>query len=399
MTDEVSAGVLSNNYFQSLALSVAELKSSQDALPFSVLKNDLAKTTALKPALEYLPDAETLAQRLRAGQSWTRPELAILLAYSKMKLYGDLLATADLHQPYLRPLLHSYFPERVRSYPEAIDAHSLRREITATQLTNLLTDVLGLDFNTRVSRSSGHAPAQVAESSFVGLELLNANTLIADINALDGELSAVSQYAAYATLAQAVEGVAVWTLRQEHAPAQVLEAHREAFETLRSNLQQTLSSPEQNRYRAMLTNWQVKGFSEAMADALTKLNYLPAVVNVLGLNTDTLQSAKGFFAVGERLSLAWLRDTLLSLPSTNKWDKLALGDLINELRRLQTTLAGSFLNTGEKVSLEDFLLKAKEELKIYDAACLELRQDDELSYTGAQVLTGYLRSLVRTLTE
>ena len=397
MTDEVSVAVLRDNYFQSLALSVAEQKAQADALPFTVLKHDLARTTALKPALEYLPDAEALARRGRAGQSWTRPELAILLAYSKMKLYGELLA-ANLDQPFLRPLLHAYFPERLQTeYADAIDAHSLRREITATQLTNRLTDVLGLDFTTRISRVTGRGAAEVAEAAFVSLELLAADTLIAELIALDAKMDS-SQYEAYIALAQAAEGISVWVLRQQATPAEVLEQHRAAFEQLRAEVGQTLAAPEKTRFRAAQTAWQEKGFGEELAATLSKLNYLPAVVNVLTLDADVVRSAKGFFAVGERLSLGWLREHLLRLPSTNKWDKLALGDLVNELRRLQTTLTASFLG-GENVSLEAFLSRAEHELKTYDDACVELRQDEELSYTGAQVLTGYLRSLVRILSD
>src|SRR6201999_4073714 len=67
----------------------------------------------------------------------TRPELAVLLAYAKLTLYGDLLESSVPDDPYLGRELQRYFPSLlVERYPDALEQHRLRREIISTQLTN-----------------------------------------------------------------------------------------------------------------------------------------------------------------------------------------------------------------------------------------------------------------------
>jgi len=64
--------------------------------------------------VEFLPDDVAIAERTRRGQPFTRPELAVLLAYAKLTLYDDLLASGVPDDPYLARELSQYFPREVR---------------------------------------------------------------------------------------------------------------------------------------------------------------------------------------------------------------------------------------------------------------------------------------------
>ena len=52
--------------------------------------HQLEKAGHLDRALEYIPDDETLLEREKLGQGITRPELSVLVAYSKMVLKEEL---------------------------------------------------------------------------------------------------------------------------------------------------------------------------------------------------------------------------------------------------------------------------------------------------------------------
>ena len=69
----------------------------------------------LSRAVEFLPDDAAIAERARRGQALTCPELAVLLAYAKLTLYDDLLATSVPDDPYLARELSKYFPHEVRT--------------------------------------------------------------------------------------------------------------------------------------------------------------------------------------------------------------------------------------------------------------------------------------------
>ncbi|MCK1975368.1 NAD-glutamate dehydrogenase, partial [Bacillus safensis] len=77
---------------------------------------------------ENLPSDALLAERQKAGQPLTRPELAVLLAYAKLSLCDDLVASPLPDEPYFQSLLMGYFPKRmVKTYAEEISGHRLRR--------------------------------------------------------------------------------------------------------------------------------------------------------------------------------------------------------------------------------------------------------------------------------
>src|SRR5467141_1195700 len=133
MTSEVAALVLRNNYLQSQALSTLELQSTARLQEFQHLIRALERCGELNRALEFLPADDELAERRKSGGGLTRPELAILLAYSKIWLNNHLLASDVPEDPYLSSELERYFPAPVRErFPRAIAHHRLRREIIAT---------------------------------------------------------------------------------------------------------------------------------------------------------------------------------------------------------------------------------------------------------------------------
>jgi len=82
MQEVVCEQVLHNNYTQSLCLSLDLRRCRQDAEPFIDLADRLANAGLLDQQGEGLPTRKELAGR---GQGYVRPELAILLGYSKAR--------------------------------------------------------------------------------------------------------------------------------------------------------------------------------------------------------------------------------------------------------------------------------------------------------------------------
>ena len=79
MTDEVAALVLRNNYLQSQAISTSEFHAKERLSENASVIRALERSGDLNRALEFLPSEEEIAERRKAGEGLTRPELAILL--------------------------------------------------------------------------------------------------------------------------------------------------------------------------------------------------------------------------------------------------------------------------------------------------------------------------------
>ena len=111
MTNEVAALVLRNNYLQSQAISTLELQTRARLPEFQHLIRSLERSGDLNRTLEFLPADDELVDRRKRGVGLSRPELSILLAYSKIWLTNHLLASDVPEDPYLSTELVRYFPE------------------------------------------------------------------------------------------------------------------------------------------------------------------------------------------------------------------------------------------------------------------------------------------------
>ena len=96
----------------------------------------LEQAASLDRELEFLPSDETFEEREAAGGGLTAPEFAILLSYTKVALYEELLASDLPDDPYLAGELERYFPSRLRERfrGRSWSEHPLRREIVATRI-------------------------------------------------------------------------------------------------------------------------------------------------------------------------------------------------------------------------------------------------------------------------
>ncbi|RZJ40105.1 MAG: NAD-glutamate dehydrogenase, partial [Brevundimonas sp.] len=100
MTEEVGQKVLAHNYDQTLALTLIQatgagaLEAQQSFMQWLTAKGKLDRK------VEGLPNDARIAELIAAGQGLTRPELAVLLAYAKLELSDDIVASAAPEDPF-----------------------------------------------------------------------------------------------------------------------------------------------------------------------------------------------------------------------------------------------------------------------------------------------------------
>ena len=85
------------------------------------------------------------------GIGLTTPERAVLLAYSKMWLFDEILASDLPEDPWIGTALARYFPGACASVRHHIPRHPLKREIVATHVLNSMVNRVGSTFVHRLS--------------------------------------------------------------------------------------------------------------------------------------------------------------------------------------------------------------------------------------------------------
>ena len=398
MTPEVNALVLKDNARQALLLSLTERRAAHDPGLYRSLQEYLARRGDLRPRVEFLPNAKTLAER-----PYTRPELAVLMAYAKMGLYRRLLETDLPDEPHFQHYLFDYFPAAVKErFPAAVADHPLRREIIATQFTNTTVDLLGIAFVHRTLQNTGARPVEVVRAALLALELLGAPALLAGI--LGSPATPETQYDQLDTFARAVESVVTWLLlsgaEMTSVPAFV-EAYHAPLDALRRDLGTLLdadaSAEAHERYAGERRTLEDAGFTPELAAELSSLTYLSSALGVIDVARETrtplTETAKTFYALGERLALTDLRRALLTHPTQNKWEKIALSGLVMELRQAQVGLSAHYLKSGA-TDLEAFLAQQPQLLRRYDRALAEVQGGDALGLASGSVLRSLLQTMV-----
>ncbi len=156
------------------------------------------------------------------GGGLTMPEFAVVLAYTKIALFGELLASDVPEDPFLGRELEQYFPEVLRSrYADQIREHPLRREIIATRVTNSVVDRAGTTFIFRLTEETGNGGARRRASAHGGSGDIRAAALWAQIAALDDVVGTDTQIALLLEVRRLAERATRWLLRNRAQPLDI----------------------------------------------------------------------------------------------------------------------------------------------------------------------------------
>src|ERR1700749_3468178 len=252
MTNEVAGLVLRNNYLQSQAISTLELQARARLPEFQHLIRTLERSGELNRALEFLPADDELADRRKRGVGLTRPELAILLAYSKIWLTHHLLDSDVPEDPYLSAELIRYFPAPLQErFARAIAQHRLRREIITTATTNSLVNRMGPAFVPRAQEETGAEPAKIARAYTAAREIFDMRQTWAQIEALDTKVPAKLQYSMVFQTSRLLRHVTYWLLARRKSRLQVDAAvaeFRKGVRQLESEIVNVLSGADRERF-------------------------------------------------------------------------------------------------------------------------------------------------------
>jgi len=354
MTDEVAALVLRDNYFQtqSLSISGALAPSLLDAQERFI--KSLEKAGRLNRAIEYLPNDEELAERRAAKQGLTNPERAVLLAYSKIALYDEMLASDVPDDPFIATALERYFPEPLRGrFKPQILAHPLRREIIATHVANSMINRVGSTFVHRMHEETGAAAPDVVRAYLITREVFGMVQLWRAIEALDYKVPDRVQTAMVIDAGRLIVRATLWFLRNRAHLADLSRsiAHwRSGAERVAALFPGILPANEQAAFAAGTARLEKEGVPTPLAANVAALDALfntLDIVEVAGqLKRDIEPVAQLQFALAGELDFPWLRAVIGRLPADSHWDTLAKAALRDDLAGMLRALAADALKKG-----------------------------------------------------
>jgi glutamate dehydrogenase len=345
VTDDVAQRVLAHNASQSRLLTLDQRRSQTRLDDFRTHLAELERTLGVPRAKLGLPEWESLQSRQTAYPGLTRPELAVLAAWTKIDLGAALRASDVPDDPALESFLLDYFPARVRAeFPDAVRAHRLRREIVLVELANTLVDELGTTFVHRVRRATSTDVADVCRAWAVAWRLVDGAALASAGRA--ARLQLTDDVAAALHLEAGLAAATQWLLARG-TDARGIEARTAelapAVARVRARLAEWLVGAEGEAYHRRRAAFEMMGMAPRAAEGFADLELLPGMLDVValsrerGLDLETI--GKRYYALGGDIDFAWLEGQLVPGPDAEPWTRRALEGIADDVRIARRQLA------------------------------------------------------------
>lgn len=392
MTDEVSALVLRDNRLQNQALTIAELQGPILLEVQERFLKHLESKGQLMRAIEFLPTTQDFGYLHADGKGLTRPELSVILAYSKIALYEELLRSELPDDPYYLQDLMLYFPKKMQEkFKKEIGNHQLRREIIATFETNSIVNRVGSTFFFHVNEETGMSAEEIARAYTVVRDIFDLRNVWKEIEALGGKLTVEQQVDLFTVVQNFVERMVLWFLNRLPQPmnvGQVVSEYVEGVQQLSHCLVSLLSPIAAEQYNGQLNYYKDMKLQDALAKKMASLEVLSSscdIVRVAKQNKLSVDDvAKIYFELGARLDLDWMRKALYSaVPSGSYWRKLSVKTLVVGISEQQIRLTSEVIKHKCSESkcdnpTESWVNKHFSQIQRFDMFMQELRSQESL---------------------
>lgn len=404
MTDTVAELVLRQNYLQPQALELSHLRAAANLSDHQRFIQMLESEGRLDRAIEYLPSDEEIAKRQKAGTGLTNPELAVVMAYGKMWVYDNLLASDLPDAPYFVNELRQYFPDELAAnFFDEMKEHRLHREIISTYLTNSIVNRLGIEALFRLFEETGQTLATIARGYAIARDVFHVSKAWEKLESLDNQVDATLLLELELRLRDALENGVVWFINafgQDLQVADMIERFEDSVEKLTKAggfIEQQFSEYLQEDITSLMEN-------ELFADDAAMFAMLPYHVDALDAallaeqyERPVDEIATLYFEAYHVLQLDWMMDNIATLPQQDHWDRRARHALVNEVSRSLRMLMDTLLKQpNAKQAFNDWKSRHESQLESITAEMQKIDSNDEsdISLSTLSVLMSELSGLV-----
>jgi len=407
MTDEVAALVLRDNYDQANTLGAARAQAPSLLPVHRRMITEMERAGLLDRTLEGLPSDEVLAVRHTAGTGLTSPELAVLLAYSKIQATREVQASTLPDDDWTHQVLVEYFPTPLRKrFRERMAHHRLRRELVTTRLVNETLNRGGMSFLFRAQEETGANLADVLRAYVIVRDVFDLRSFWRSIEALDGTVPADVQTGVLLEIRRLVDRAVRWLVASRTTVDVTAEvAHfRPRVAELLPRLDELFQGRERDALQTYTDSLVADGLPPEVAAWATRIRYGFGLLDVVEVahrdGRDAAEVASVYFVLSERFRVDDLLSRISALPRQDRWQTMARMalryDLYAALAELTATVLAStdpHTNAAERVTEWEHANEAN--VARTTRALAELA-DSSADLAPLSVLLRQIRTLVRT---
>ena len=369
LTEQIGKSVLQNNYKQTLCLSLEQIRSATQLKSYLQLADQLEASSYLDRKVEsFMQEKEILS---RQQQVLTRPELAVLMAASKMQLTQKIMEQVDfLEHDYFKHFLLNYFPKPIsKDYADDVALHPLAREIKATCISNkIINQAGGLFLQLNLESKNNLLENCLCYLTFD--QIIDADELRQAICDQDNKVNTESQYAALLAIEKTLSIFCRWSLLngKTHAPTEeTLTCYQPYLREYKFFFQQDLK--KSIVYNKQIEDYKQLGFPQALAE---NIFFIESIEDFPFLVTLTVETNQAFLSIlqiynecNTFLDLDEVYSYLKSSQLDDYWEekvcielqndlKQITGSMIKEITKMEITVADFFSDNLRKLALQQY---------------------------------------------
>lgn len=362
MTEDVGLHVLRDNYLQTQCVDLCAVDGALAFNEQSRFMQHLEGIGRLDRAIEFLPDGDEIADRMANDLALVKPEIAVLVSYSKMVMFDELMGSNFTNDPALETTLMDYFPAALKTgHADQIKTHRLRPEIIATIVTNNVINRLGPTFVFRMQQELNASSEDVAIAFVIVEDIFNLRSLWSSIEELDNQINSDEQYRMQILVRGLVERATHWLIRNrktENTISELISRFKPGLGELIQAMPDCLSTAEQQTLDQRVKHFMDAGAPEQTAIAVARVVPLSSSLDIVeiaaSIDQPVANIAAVYFALGQHLELSWLRERIGTLVAASHWHKLATAELRGDLHYQQRHLCAEVANvTDDALSPEE----------------------------------------------
>lgn len=337
ITQDVGTHVLRDNYVQNVLLGNMRALGTSMVGSHMRLMHWLEERGDLDRALEFLPSDTELLTRAQSGTGLTSPELSVLMAYTKIALKDELIATDLPDDPWFHHELQRYFPSViVERFGKHLTQHRLAREIITNALANRIVNQGGLSFVLRAQEDTSASYADVARAFSAATSILGMESFTSQIEELDNLVPTEVQTNLYLNLRRTIDDLTRYFLLGKVNDLESVVGTYGKIATYFGSLSTYMTQDQVAKRDKRIAQLKDYGVPATLAETITDSAWASTLVEALASSTRmnrTMDDVLALtFEVVETFRIRDLLEGTAHLAGTERWDAMAQSATAADLR-------------------------------------------------------------------
>ncbi|MCG8335158.1 MAG: NAD-glutamate dehydrogenase [Proteobacteria bacterium] len=406
LTDDIADLVLADNRGQVQVLSMDNLRSQVDIKQFIDLTKFLAEQGVLDPRTSKMSTYEQLEDYFSRGIGIPRPDLSILLSYTKMYFYKEIIQSELLDDPYLDDVYYNYFPQAfLKQFDITKIQHPLKKEIIGTVLINNTINQAGVTILPEVFSIVDTSASNIITAYTIVDQLFQLGSLRIRIMETLKTKNLNLAYELLINLEKQLSDMIIWML-YAYKPAELRFSLAAEFESqiteYREALDKSLDQDDKASMEAAINKLTEKGIPSDLAKDIAQMDYMKSSLEII------LQAKKSKIAMADAVVLSRaldsmfhfqiLHDRIMTVEQDSVWVKRHRGLLMKQLQVLKQQVSNTIISRFKgKADFDDkvgkFMKNNQSQFKQFQIEYNQIINNDVVELSGIAILLDRIAQL------